>query len=74
MLYAGDLAVAFDKFANSKIKHAVFNIGGGRNNTVSLLEFLEYLPLLTGKKPKVKFSTGRRLLNFCCIILSNMLS
>lgn len=59
MLYAGDLAIAFDKFTKSKIKHAVLNIGGGKNNTISLLEFLEKLPLLTGKKPKLNFTTWR---------------
>jgi CDP-paratose 2-epimerase len=37
----------------------LFNIGGGPDNTLSLLEFLDELTLLTGKKSKVKFSDWR---------------
>jgi len=37
----------------------LFNIGGGPDNTISLLESLEEIERLTGKKPKVKFSDWR---------------
>lgn len=59
MLYAGDLAIAFDKFIRNKVRHAVFNIGGGKDNTISLLEFLEQLPALSGRQPRLEFSTWR---------------
>jgi len=59
MLYVDDLVDAFKRFINSDLKRGLFNIGGGPDNTISLLEFLEELELLTGKKPKVKFSNWR---------------
>ena len=33
LLYVTDLVEAYDKFAKSKLKHEVFNIGGGPKNT-----------------------------------------
>ena len=51
--------MAFDKFVNSKLSSGLFNIGGGKDNTTSLLEFLEMLKGLTAKQPKVRFSTWR---------------
>lgn len=59
MLYVDDLVDAFDKFINSGLERGLFNIGGGKNNTISLLEFLEELKSLTGKKPKVNFADWR---------------
>jgi CDP-paratose 2-epimerase len=59
MLYVDDLVDAFKRFINSDLKGAVFNIGGGPENTISLLEFMEQLEKLTGKKPKPKFSDWR---------------
>jgi len=59
MLYVDDLVDAFNRFIYSDLKCGIFNIGGGPNNTISLLEFLEELELLTGKRPKVNFSDWR---------------
>ncbi len=59
MLYADDLVDAFNRFINSDLERGLFNIGGGADNTISLLEFLEELKILTGKSPKVKFSDWR---------------
>ncbi len=59
MLYADDLVNAFNLFIKSDLKRGLFNIGGGPENTISLLEFLEELEILTGKKPKVNFSDWR---------------
>jgi CDP-paratose 2-epimerase len=59
MLYADDLVDAFNRFINSDLKRGLFNIGGGPDNTISLLEFLEELEILIGKRPKVKFSDWR---------------
>jgi CDP-paratose 2-epimerase len=58
-LYVGDLVDAFDLFLQSNIKHAVFNIGGGPQNTLSLLELLELLHRMTGRTPEVSFSDWR---------------
>jgi CDP-paratose 2-epimerase len=56
MLYVDDLVNAFDRFIKSDAERGLFNIGGGEGNTISLLEFLDELKLLTGKAPKVTFS------------------
>ena len=59
MLYADDLVNAFNCFIKSDLKRGLFNIGGGPENTISLLEFLDELESLTGKRPKVNFSDWR---------------
>jgi CDP-paratose 2-epimerase len=59
LLYVTDLVEAFDKFIHSEISHEVFNIGGGPENTTSLLEFLNELREITGKQTKVSFSNWR---------------
>jgi len=59
MLYVDDLVEAFNCFINSNLERGLFNIGGGPNNTISLLEFLDELERLAGKKPKVNFADWR---------------
>jgi len=60
VLYISDLVEAFDKFLNSNLKHEVFNIGGGPENTLSLLELLNVLEELTHKHPNLSFSDWRQ--------------
>lgn len=59
LLYVDDLVEAYDKFIESDLKHVVFNIGGGSENTTSLLEFLDLLEKQTGKRSKITFSNWR---------------
>ncbi|MCM8792381.1 MAG: GDP-mannose 4,6-dehydratase [Candidatus Omnitrophica bacterium] len=59
LLYVTDLVEAFEKFIKNNLKMGLFNIGGGPNNTFSLLEFLEELKRQTGKKTRVRFSNWR---------------
>ena len=59
MLYVDDLVDAFNRFINSDVERGLFNIGGGPDNTISLLEFLDELEALTDKNPKVKFADWR---------------
>jgi len=59
MLYVDDLVDAFCRFINSDLKKGVFNIGGGPKNTISLLELLDELEIMTAKKPKIKFADWR---------------
>jgi len=59
MLYVDDLVDAFHCFIQSDLKSGVFNIGGGPDNTISLLEFLSELEALTGRMPKVNFKDWR---------------
>ena len=59
MLYADDLVDAFNRFINSDLERGLFNIGGGQENTISLLEFLDELERITGKRPKTTFADWR---------------
>jgi len=59
LLYVDDLVEAYDKFIESDLKHAVFNIGGGPENTTSLLEFLDILEKETSKRSKITYSDWR---------------
>ncbi|MES4787405.1 MAG: hypothetical protein C4294_18165 [Nitrospiraceae bacterium] len=61
ILYVTDLVNAFDAFLQRKnqLSGEVFNIGGGPENTVSLLELLDMLEQLTGKRSKITFSNWR---------------
>jgi CDP-paratose 2-epimerase len=58
-LYVKDLVEAFDLFIRSKLKHVVFNMGGGPRNTLSVLELLDILQDVTSAKPGVSFSEWR---------------
>lgn len=59
VLYITDLVAAFDKFIERGDKSQVFNIGGGPDNTLSLLELLEILKRHTGKEVEHSFSEWR---------------
>lgn len=59
ILYVDDLVRAFDLFLRSSVPHAVFNVGGGPKNTVSLLELIEELRSLTGSSVQASFSDWR---------------
>jgi CDP-paratose 2-epimerase len=60
ILYVSDLINAYDSFVNSSIRQDVFNVGGGSNNTISLLELLDMLEKITGKRSKVRFGDWRQ--------------
>lgn len=59
LLYVTDLVKAYDKFIHSNLRHEVFNIGGGPENTVSLLEFIDELKGITKKGNHVTFCDWR---------------
>lgn len=61
MLYVTDLVAAFDSFVQNRdnIHHGVYNIGGGVQNTMSLIELLEHLEEITGKHSKISFDDWR---------------
>lgn len=59
MLYVDDLVGAYNSFITSGHESGVFNTGGGPNNTISLLEFLDLLDELLGRKPKISFADWR---------------
>lgn len=62
VLFIDDLVAAFKKSIN-KIKSVsgmTFNIGGGRENSLSLLELIEHLENISGRSVKYSFSDWRR--------------
>ena len=61
VLYVADLVDAF-RLALShidEVKGQAFNMGGGPENTISLLEFLGMIEALHGRKPAVSFGDWR---------------
>lgn len=60
VLWVEDLVSAFDKFIKSSIKIAVFNIGGGPENTLSLRELVSTLESITARKVKINFRDWRK--------------
>lgn len=59
VLYIDDLEDLVVLLIESNIASDVFNIGGGKDNTISLIELLEILEKITGKRAKIKFSKWR---------------
>ncbi|WP_336024867.1 NAD-dependent epimerase/dehydratase family protein [Halobellus salinisoli] len=60
VLYVKDLIRAYDAFlSDPEGKPAVYNIGGGEENTTSLLEFLDLLEEKTGSRPDLSFDEWR---------------
>lgn len=59
VLYVSDLVNAFDAFIKSNMKNEVFNLGGGPNNTLSLIELIDLLEELTRKRSNLTFKDWR---------------
>lgn len=61
ILFVSDLVNAFDLATKNinKTKGQIFNIGGGPQNTISLLELLDYIKELRGAKKEVTTSDWR---------------
>jgi len=58
ILYASDVAEAFDAFYNKR-KSGLYVLGGGEENMISLLECIDMIKEITGKNPDVKFEPER---------------
>lgn len=58
ILYARDAVLAFDAFYQNR-KSGIYNIGGGSKTAISLIECIELLKKITGKKIKVNFCPDR---------------
>lgn len=59
-IHAQDLASAFYEFIKNPKKGAVYNIGGGIERSVSVLEALELVSTQLGKVPKIGFHDQRK--------------
>lgn len=58
IIYATDVCEAFDGFYKSR-KPGIYNIGGGQMTAISLLECIDILEEINGKRPEVKFAPDR---------------
>lgn len=58
IVYASDVVEAFHAFYEHR-KPGVYNIGGASSNAISLLECIELLKEVMGKKPEVRFGESR---------------
>ena len=58
IVYATDVCSAFDAFYKQKVP-GIYNIGGSSLTAISLLECIDLLEKLLGKRPKVKIRPGR---------------
>ena len=58
ILYAGDLVKAFDSFYRNPVS-GIYNVGGGRQNMISLIECIGIIEKIIGKKIDVKFAPDR---------------
>ncbi len=67
ILYVTDAVRAFHAFYE-RGKPGIYNIGGGPDYSMSLLECVEYIGKITGKEPVVEFEKERLgdLLYFVC--------
>ena len=59
VLYVEDLIAAFDRFIERSLPHGVFNLGGGPQHTLSLVELLDALAGRTGKRAPVQYADWR---------------
>lgn len=58
ILYATDVAKAFHCFYEKQVP-GIYNIGGGEKTMISLLECIDLIDKITGKKSEVKFDKDR---------------
>lgn len=59
LLYVTDLIRAFEMCISNPVYGDVFNIGGGIQNSMSLLEFIQILKEISGYNPRIEFSDWR---------------
>ena len=58
IIYATDICEAFDAFYKTR-KSGIYNIGGGLKTAISLLECIDLIGEINGRKPEVKFAPDR---------------
>lgn len=70
-LHAADVAAAFEAFANDPEPAAVYNLGGGRENSTSILEAIAAMEELAGKKLDVEHVAEPRRGDHVCYYTDN---
>lgn len=58
ILYATDVCEAFQAFYEKR-KSGIYNIGGGEDNAISLIECIDLIGQILGKKPSINFCESR---------------
>ncbi|MDG6999347.1 MAG: GDP-mannose 4,6-dehydratase [Nitrososphaerota archaeon] len=59
VLYVEDLVNAFHKFIKSRLPSSVFNMGGGQENTLSLIELIDIIRRKSGHEVKHNYGPWR---------------
>jgi len=67
-IHAYDVARCIERFYESPQPASVFNLGGGRANSVSILEAFDRVEQLTGKPMRYRYSDEARLGDHICYI------
>jgi len=67
-LHSFDVVRAFEEFARNPRPGEVYNLGGGRDNSVSILEAIARIEALTGKKIKRTYAEQPRRGDHICYI------
>jgi CDP-paratose 2-epimerase len=65
-IHARDVINSFWAFAQAPRPGEVYNLGGGKDNAASLLECVEKIAKLTGKRPKLTYSDQNRIGDHIC--------
>lgn len=59
VIHARDLAVLFHEFVQNPRPGEVYNVGGGRGNSISLLESFDLIEMVTGKRMNYELGPER---------------
>jgi len=60
-IHAKDLIAMFFEFHQNPKKGAIYNAGGGRNNSVSVLEAIQLIESISGKKASIEYINDNRI-------------
>lgn len=67
-IHSFDVCTAFEEFYKNPKIAAVYNLGGGRNNSISIIEAIEFIENETGKKMKTEYVEKNRIGDHICYI------
>lgn len=57
-LYVDDLSLAFERFIKSSLQNGVWDIGGGKKNSTTILGLTGIISQVVNKLPRIKFSSN----------------
>ncbi|QNL22932.1 NAD-dependent epimerase/dehydratase family protein [Hyphobacterium sp. CCMP332] len=67
-IHSYDVATFIDEFLTSPREAEVYNIGGGRDNSISILEAFDLISSISGKKMKYRYDENNRIGDHICYI------